>query len=182
MKHALVVGGTGMLADVSLWLLDHGYQVSIVARNSGRMQHIVERASFKNKLTPILVDYRSNAELQHQIHTTIEQNGDVNLVVAWIHSNAPAALGIIAKEVSTHSADWELFHVLGSSSELDKIKREITVPKGCSYYQIRLGFVLGNNYSRWLTNKEISTGVIEAIKQKDSIRTIGQIDPWEKRP
>lgn len=33
MKHALVVGGTGMLADVSIWLVNQGYQVSIIARN-----------------------------------------------------------------------------------------------------------------------------------------------------
>ncbi|RHW35342.1 short-chain dehydrogenase [Oceanobacillus profundus] len=182
MKHALVVGGTGMLADVSLWLMDQGYHVSVIARNSGRMQQLMERADFKEKITPIIVDYRSDHELQSKVHTAIEQNGDIELVVAWIHLNAPAALKIITREISTHTVDWQLFHVLGSSTDIDKIKREVSVPQGCFYYQIRLGFVLKDEYSRWLTNKEISSGVIDALKQKDSIRTIGIIDPWEKRP
>ena len=33
MKHVLVVGGSGMLADVSLWLNNQGYHVSVIARN-----------------------------------------------------------------------------------------------------------------------------------------------------
>ncbi|WP_339226387.1 short-chain dehydrogenase [Oceanobacillus sp. FSL K6-2867] len=182
MKHALVVGGTGMLADVSIWLLDQGYHVSIIARNSVRLHQLMERTSFKNKLTPLLVDYRNSDELQQQVHTTIEQNGEINLIVAWIHAKAPDALEVIAKEVSAHTADLELFHVLGSSKDLSKTKQEATFTKDSTYYQVRLGFVIKNNYSRWLTNKEISSGVIEALKQKDTIRTIGQIEPWERRP
>ncbi|MGY3190168.1 hypothetical protein ACVWXS_004902 [Lysinibacillus sp. TE18511] len=38
MRHALVVGGTGMLSGVSLWLLNQGYHVSIIARNSDCMK------------------------------------------------------------------------------------------------------------------------------------------------
>ncbi|MEI3614975.1 short-chain dehydrogenase [Pseudogracilibacillus sp. SO30301A] len=104
------------------------------------------------------------------------------MVVAWIHSTAPDALGIIAKEVSGSEKIWELFHVLGSSTDLNKIKRGVTMPKGCIYYQIRLGFVIKDNRSRWLTNKEISDGVIASIKKRNKIRTVGQIEPWEKRP
>lgn len=39
-----------------------------------------------------------------------------------------------------------------------------------------------SNRSRWLTNKEISDGVIEAINNKNKIHTVGQIEPWDKRP
>ncbi len=34
--HALVIGGTGMLADVSLWLVREGYYVSVIARRYAR--------------------------------------------------------------------------------------------------------------------------------------------------
>lgn len=60
MKHALVVGGTGMLAGVSLWLLEKRYHVSVIARNPERMEQLIEKTNFKNNLTPILVDYRNS--------------------------------------------------------------------------------------------------------------------------
>ncbi|WP_244527775.1 hypothetical protein [Virgibacillus chiguensis] len=62
------------------------------------------------------------------------------------------------------------------------MKREVKLPASCVYYQIRLGFVIEEDQSRWLTNKEISDGVIKAIKNKNRITTIGQLEPWEKRP
>lgn len=182
MKHALVVGGTGMLKDVSLWLLDQGYHVSIIARNLERMKQLMERTSMNNHITPVIVDYKNNEKLQKEIHTTIEQHGAIDLVVAWIHSDAPDALKLIAKEVATKRGEWELFHVLGSSTDLEKIKQSFMFTENCSYYQIRLGFVMEENQSRWLTNKEISDGVIAALKHKNKIRTVGQIEPWQNRP
>ncbi|AXI08219.1 SDR family NAD(P)-dependent oxidoreductase [Oceanobacillus sp. 143] len=182
MKHALVVGGTGMLSNVSLWLLAKEYHVSIVARNSGRMKKLIEKSGMKSNVTPIMVDYKNYDELQKKVHSTIEQNGDIDIVVAWIHSDAPDALEIIAKEVSINKNQWELFHVLGSSSDLSKIKREVRMTERCLYYQVQLGFVIEGANSRWLTNKEISDGIIEAIKKKKKILTIGQIEPWDKHP
>ena len=52
MKHALVVGGTGMLSGVSLWLLDQGYHVSIIARNSDRMKNLIEQTDLDSHITP----------------------------------------------------------------------------------------------------------------------------------
>ncbi|WP_191126266.1 Rossmann-fold NAD(P)-binding domain-containing protein [Cerasibacillus terrae] len=43
MKHALIVGGAGMLSNVSLWILDKGYHVSIIARNPRRIKNLIER-------------------------------------------------------------------------------------------------------------------------------------------
>lgn len=182
MKHALVVGGTGMLSGVSLSLLAKGYHVSIIARNAYRIEKLVEKTRIKEQITPILVDYKNNNELRTKVNASIMKNGDIDLVVAWIHSNAPDALKIIAKEVSFNKNEWELFHVLGSSSDLSEIKKKNVDREGCLYYQIRLGYVMESNRSRWLTNKEISDGVIEAINNKNKIHTVGQIEPWDKRP
>ncbi|MDQ0214021.1 hypothetical protein J2S13_000416 [Oikeobacillus pervagus] len=180
MKHALVVGGTGMLSGVSLWLLDQGYHVSIIARNSKRMKDLIEQTDLDSHITPLFVDYSDHDELQKKVHATINRNGAIDVVIAWIHSTAPNALKIIAKEVSISKSEWELFHVLGSSSDLKRIEREVTMTLSCSYYQVQLGFVIDGSRSRWLTNKEISDGVIEAIKKRNKILTIGQIDSWEK--
>lgn len=182
MQHALVIGGTGMLSGVSLWLLEQGYHVSIIARNSDRMKDLTDQTDLNNRITPLLVDYSNDNELQEKVNETIERNGAIDLVVAWIHSTAPNAMKIIAKEVSISNRAWKLFHVLGSSSDLNRIKQEVTVPTGCSYHQVQLGFVIEGGSSRWLTHNEISDGVIEAIEKRNKILTIGQIDSWEKRP
>ena len=86
------------------------------------------------------------------------------------------------------AAGYEIFcstigqvHILGSSSDLKKVKREAILPKNCSYHQVQLGFFIEGNHSRWLTHKEISDGVIEAIEKRKKILTIGQIDSQEKQ-
>lgn len=166
MKHALVVGGTGMLSRVSLWLLDQGYHVSIIARNSNRMKKLIEQTDLNYEITPLILDYNNNAELQEKVRTTIDENGGIDMVVAWIHSTAPEALKVILAEVSIRKDRWDLFHILGSSSDLKRVKREAILPKNCSYHQVQLGFLIEGSRPRWLTQKEISDGVIEAIKKR----------------
>lgn len=182
MKHALVIGGTGMLSNVSLWLLEKGYHVSIIARNPKRMEKLIEKTKFTKFVTPILVDYTDNKKLQEKVIDTIHQNGHIDVVVAWIHSSGEGALPMIAEEVSKRESEWNLYHVLGSSSNIEAIKRNASMPRNCLYRQVQLGFVIEEAYSRWLTNEEISNGVIDAIQTEAQTITVGVIEPWEKRP
>lgn len=48
MKHALVVGGTGMLSKVSLWLVENDYHVSIIARNLERMKKLLNETRLED--------------------------------------------------------------------------------------------------------------------------------------
>ena len=171
-----------MISRVSLWLLDQEYHVSIIARNSTRMTKLLEWTDLNNHVTPLILDYNNYTELQEKVRTTINENGDLDMVVAWIHSTAPDALKVIAKEVSISNRNWNLFHILGSSSDLKKVKSEVILPMNCSYHQVQLGFLIEGNHSRWLTHKEISDGVIEAIGKRKNILTIGQTDSQEKHP
>jgi NAD(P)-dependent dehydrogenase (short-subunit alcohol dehydrogenase family) len=182
LKHALVVGGTGMLSYVTLWLIDNGYHVSVIARNPTHMKKLIDKAKNETKVTPILVDYTNGKDLRENLNQTIKFNGNINIVIAWIHTVAEDALEIISQEVSNRNNEWALFHVLGSSSNLKEIKRKLSIPGNCLYHQVQLGFVFEGNHSRWLTNKEISNGIIEAIKRKKRILVVGTIEPWEKRP
>jgi NAD(P)-dependent dehydrogenase (short-subunit alcohol dehydrogenase family) len=182
MKHALIIGGTGMLSRVSLWLLDNGYHVSIIARNSGRMERLIEKTNFKSHITPIFVDYTNSKDLQEKVRHVIKQNGSIHLVVAWIHSIAEDALPTITEEVSKQRNEWNLFHVLGSSSNLETIKLKVAVPNNCIYHQVQLGFLIEGIHSRWLTNQEISDGVIEAMKTREQVFTVGELEPWDRRP
>ncbi|GAA0497750.1 short-chain dehydrogenase [Salinibacillus aidingensis] len=181
MKHALVVGGTGMLSNLSVWLLKNGYHVSVIARDNRKMENLIKRAGKRN-ITPVLVDYRKDKELRYKLKEVIQTNGEIDFVVAWIHSNAENALEIIAEEVTKTVNQWDLFHVLGSSADLENLKKSVTIHGNCIYHTVQLGFILENNHSRWLTNNEISEGVIEAIKNDKSNHVVGAIEPWELRP
>ncbi|MCA1318302.1 short-chain dehydrogenase [Bacillus tianshenii] len=178
-KHALVIGGSGMLADVSLWLAEEGYLVSVVGRNARRMKDLTARS---DQINPILVDYKDDKEFPATLERAIEKNGPVDLVVAWIHSVAPRALGHVISAVDKKSGDWSLFHILGSSSDLEEIKAAAKTPLGCSYHQVQLGFVLEGAGSRWLRNDEIARGVINAIFSRPELSVVGVLKPWGKRP
>ncbi|MDQ0158312.1 hypothetical protein J2S77_000262 [Alkalibacillus salilacus] len=181
MKHALVVGGTGMLADLTIWLVKNGYHVSVIARDNSKMENLMKRTG-KHNITPVLVDYREDKDLRYKLKEVYQINGKIDLIVAWVHSNAESVLEIIADELTNTIYYWDLFHVLGSSTDLEDLKKTINIHENCIYHTIQLGFILEENHSRWLTNKEISEGVIEAIKNNKSNHVVGVIEPWECRP
>lgn len=41
----------------------------------------------------------------------------------------------------------------------------------------KLGFIIDDGKSRWLTNKEISDGIIKAIKDDKPVTIVGTIHP-----
>ncbi|UFJ39752.1 short-chain dehydrogenase [Brevibacillus humidisoli] len=179
--HALVVGGTGMLADVCLWLEREDYHVSVIARNRERLAALVERAERPNSITSLVLDYTDEQALRRQLRTTMEKNGPIELAVAWIHSNAPRALPICIEELAgAATSSWRLFHICGSRAYRSPQRPDL--PEHCCYHQVILGFVLEDRGSRWLTNSEIAEGVIRAISSGKQDSVVGQLEPWEKRP
>lgn len=179
MKHALVIGGTGMLAKVSIWLSENGYHVSVIGRNPEKMELLLDQNP--KQLTPVLVDYTNTKELAEQLHHVQQQNGPIQLVVAWIHSTGTQVIPCLTESLP-RLQPWDLFHVNGSSSNLEDIKTKTAVPPYVDYHQILLGFKFESGLSHWLIHEEISDGVIKAIQEKKSKHMIGTITPWEKRP
>ncbi|MDY0395679.1 short-chain dehydrogenase [Virgibacillus halophilus] len=111
-----------------------------------------------------------------------KNHGKIQLVVAWIHSDANHAFSIISQVIAETADHWHMFHILGSSANLNELKQELHVADNCSYHQVQLGFIRYQNQSRWLTHTEICNGVIDAIKRGDPTYTIGMTEPWELRP
>ncbi|MEA0553016.1 short-chain dehydrogenase [Lysinibacillus irui] len=183
MTHALVIGGTGMLANTSLWLVNNGYHVSVIGRNADRMERLLNKANNSSMITPLLVDYRDESLLLKKIRETMQQNGPIELVIAWIHSYADSTLERIASEISQwQGGSWKLFHVLGSRANLTEVKGQIDKLDALQYHQVQLGFKIEDSHSRWLTNEEISQGVIDSIQHDRLLHTVGTMEPWEKRP
>lgn len=180
MKHALVVGGSGMLAKTSLWLADNGYLVSVVGRDIQKLKRLSDSSKH---IIPISVDYHNKSQLRSEINKSINSNGTYEIVVAWVHNNEKQIIDIINNEIRDLSdKEWRLFHVLGSSSNLEEILQEIGDIENCEYHQVQLGFIIENDKSRWLTHDEISNGVINCISTNSKKYLVGTLTPWNKRP
>ncbi|MCM3766961.1 short-chain dehydrogenase [Neobacillus niacini] len=181
MKHALVIGGTGMLSALPLWLVKEGCHVSVIGRSEERLVHLRSRVQDSTCITPISVDYRQEELLREQIRWTVGQNGPLDLVVAWIHSPFKNVLETMAREVADPQ-QWSLFHVIGSRANPEEIKTGLSLDGTCSYRQVQLGFMMEGESSRWLTHKEISNGVIEAIKKDKQYHVVGILGPENRIP
>ncbi|KHE68837.1 short-chain dehydrogenase [Halobacillus sp. BBL2006] len=182
MKHALIIGGSGMLTDCCVALAAQGYHLSVVARNEEKMNRLEKKIKPLGKMTKLLVDYTDNEKLRTSIQQTVEGHGPVTLVVSWIHSTAPEAPQTVMDEVSKSEVPFRYFHILGSSSDPIAIKESLSSQPQGHYRSIVLGFVREKDRSRWLTHPEISEGVMEAIEQDEPLYYVGVIEPWEERP
>jgi hypothetical protein len=178
--HALVVGGTGMLKKVCLALNEQEWTTSVVARDPNRMNALVSLALYPNKINELLIDWNDKGNFLKLIDQTMDEFGPFELVLYWsarevIHD----VLNLIQKK---KNGTWDFYHVKGSNASRPETRNIPDTPSGCHYHEIILGFKIEGDSSRWLTNEEISSGVIEAIENGSDRKIIGTVEPWEMRP
>jgi NAD(P)-dependent dehydrogenase (short-subunit alcohol dehydrogenase family) len=179
-QEALVVGASGMLSDVVRWLSQEGYHVTVVGRDIGKLQRLQASSAHPDAFSLLDLDYHETEQLRQRIAKLLTERERIDLVVTWIHTTAPEAMPILIQELSRQESEWRLYHVNGSRA-WKKPPQVPTIPNG-TYNSIILGFVLEQDGARWLTNQEISQGVIRAIQSEEPLSIIGVVEPWEKRP
>lgn len=179
-REALVIGGSGMLAGVSLWLQEAGYHVAVIGRDREKLQALAERSGRPEGFSLLPVDYHQTDRFREAVASLVRERGGIDLVVAWIHSTAPHALPAVQQELSAQRRTWRLFHVCGSRAYKEP-PRVADVPN-CLYRRILLGFRLQGDDSRWLTHAEIAAGVRAAIQGDRPFSVVGQVEPWDRRP
>ncbi len=183
MKHALVIGGSGMLAKVSLWLANQDYIVSVMGRDMNKLQQLRDQ---HKHIIPLSVDYNDEAACKEALQHTIVSHGKYDLVVAWIHGGEDhnqSIIRLLQDELGMATdTKWQLFHVLGSRAEAKQYAEFIRTSIDCEYHQIQLGFVIEAHSSRWLTHDEIADGVIEAIQTSTDYHLVGTLTPTSHRP
>ncbi|MEO6695749.1 MAG: short-chain dehydrogenase [Ignavibacteria bacterium] len=187
MSHVLVVGGTGMLKDVSLYFASHGMKVSVIARDQNKFEELIFAKDETGFINPIRVDYSDYGQLERKLKNAISIYGPIETAVAWIHSSAPEAPALIVEMLDQSNIPVRFFHVLGCEYADPAIPTEdydqtLNRFQNILYKKIILGFTIEDDRSRWLTNTEIGNGVIDAIKKDDNLFVIGKIDPVNKRP
>lgn len=182
MKHWLVIGGTGMLKDVSLWLIQQGNHVTVIGRQQIKMQSLINEAKNASKLTPLLVDYTNYNSFKTALIESQETNGSFDCIIAWIHGSDTRVWESLLRAIPT-TENVILYHIKGSSSYVNNDLIKNYIPSNIAYRVVKLGFIIeDNNSSRWLTNSEIAQGIMDAIEQEISEKHVGVFEPWNLRP
>lgn len=167
MKTALVVGGTGMLADLTKKLAEDFDVVGVVGRNASKIQDLQAQS---RKIIGLVVDYSNAASFTDELNHFVGVHGKPQLVVSWVHSTSPEA-SLLAADY----CDGDFYNVTGhSGAQADHISRQrekAIQAKGTSYHRV----ILGRKGNRWLTNQEISDGVYQAIQSGKAEFVVGEL-------
>ncbi|MFJ5770953.1 hypothetical protein [Psychrobacillus sp. NPDC093180] len=172
MKHICIIGGTGMLAEVSKWYADNNYIVSVIARNEEKMNRVKESCSNTENIKAIYLDYRDTTELYKALRKNVQVYGPLIEAVVWLHSDGLHALSTVFELIEEKSKVWQ---VIGSQANAEKLRKQYQPQKDIEYNFIQLGFVSENDRQRWLTNVEIAHGVIHSVQVGQHYNLVGKI-------
>jgi len=156
--HALVVGGSGMLAGLCITLAD-GREVTVVGRDPEKLERVARQDP---RIHPLSVDYEDVPAFTAALRGVVAKRSPITLAVCWIRSWAPQSLLAAADAVTPGG---RLFHVLGSQrsdaseTAIEALRRR----EELLYRQVQLGEVVSGEGRRWLTNEEIADGVAAAV-------------------
>ena len=152
-RHALVVGGTGMLAPAARALADRGHAVTCIARRL---------ADLGRGVAVEAADYRKENELREALARAKQSRGPIELAVCWIHTDAPKAPRFVAESLAPGARLVQLFGT--------RVWPLADVPLHVAYRQV----LLGSTGGRWLTHEEISAGVLEAVDADRPVHVVGE--------
>ncbi|MFF2754860.1 short-chain dehydrogenase [Psychrobacillus sp. NPDC058041] len=172
MKHVCLIGGTGMLAEVTKWYADNNHIVSVVARNEEKMNQLKNSCSNPENIKAVYVDYRDFVKLNESLKQSINRYGTFSEAIIWIHSDALLALPVIFELLEEKSTAWQ---ILGSKANAKTFRNQYQPSNNVIYNFIQLGFIRQNNSHRWLTNTEIADGVICSILSGKEYSLIGEV-------
>lgn len=165
-KVALVVGGTGMLAELCFELAKIYDVVGILSRTS---KNLVAMSNKDPKVYPICVDYTDLKAYNLALSKFTREYGKPELIVMWIHESGEQAASSTLDYVGN-----DLYQVTGSSgreaSHWSRKTQRKTETLGITYHRVVLGSISG----RWLTNHEISKGVLCAIISSKAEYIVGE--------
>jgi NAD(P)-dependent dehydrogenase (short-subunit alcohol dehydrogenase family) len=171
MGRVLCIGATGMLAGCVQELLARGDQVDCIARTSSSLNSLKD--SLPTSQCPRLglhaCDYRDLDGFRKTLES-IKPAPDA--AICWVHSPTEPVLDL----VRSIFPGLDLLWVVGSAT---RAPGQAVTP---GTRIARLGFRIEGDRSRWLTHQEIARGVLEAFISGAEQTTVGEIEPWDRRP
>lgn len=165
MKVALVIGGSGMLAGAVVVLTKSYDVVGVVGRDIAKLDRLQDSSS---RIVPITVDYSDTVHFSAILDKFVEEKGSPELVISWVHDHTPDAV-LIAAEHCT----GDFYDVTGQSGiQPNHISHEHEAKLShIRYHRV----ILAHKGSRWLTNDEISDGVLAAVTQGLKQYIVGEL-------
>lgn len=182
-----------MLRRVCTTLAARGADVTVVARDPRRLHTLAaEAAGLPGRIAPLACDYRDPQRLEAALGATLRERGRPDPTIAWMREDALAGLHAIARALEQARAEGEqagacrLVHVLPSAARSPVIRKryrdEFAGYGAIRYRQVILGFVIDEEISRWLTDTEISDGVLHSLELHASEFIVGRVHPWSRSP
>ena len=183
--HALVIGGTGMLRRATVAIGKRSKRLTAVARTATSLAALARLLADREGDRYETLDWNQPEQFISDLRRLVNEAGHPTLVLAWLHDVNLGAR--VASAVSVHEKPYDFFQVIGSSggsphSGAAAVRERVERVTHIRYFQVVLGFKREAGASRWLTNDEISDGVLEAIRKREACRIIGTVTPWEQRP
>jgi hypothetical protein len=183
--HALVIGGTGMLRRATAVIAESARKLTVVARTRTSLDTLAKLLSDSESHRYETLDWNQPDHFVGELRHLVREVGHPSLVLAWLHD---MNLGPrVAVAVSTPETPCDFFQVIGSSGDgphggAAAVREQVEAVTHIKYFQVVLGFKREAGASRWLTNDEISAGVLEAIRKREACRIVGTVTPWDRRP
>lgn len=186
-RHALVVGGTGMLSEATAVLAARAEALTVVARTARSLQGIGTRIGGEAaRIHTLQLDWSAPVAFLECIRMHVRNAGYPDGILAWLHDDA---LAVALAEAATASAvPCRFIHVRSSQTQDparsgDAVAAAFSAMPQVRYQQVILGFVLAGCASRWLTHAEIAGGAIAAMSRPGEARiVVGVTKPWSMRP
>lgn len=123
----------------------------------------------------ICLDWVETDRLRAGVGEAVERFGPISLVVSWVHSSAPDVPLVVAGLVEDADVRPVWFQIYGTNGEVSEVgrgwHRDLSGHPGLLYRRVRPGSVEDGGERRWLSNREISDGVLLAIVE-DSVDSV----------
>ena len=183
-RHILIIGGTGMLADASVALAARTRAITLVARTDRSLERLAARLSDNEvAIHRLRLDWTQPERFLSALRMHFRKAGPPSLTVAWLHDDELGPQ--IAQTVGQLGAPSRFVQVVGSQAA-DPAKsgnaRKISTLENVRLQRVILGFQLAEGASRWLSHREICSGVLAAIESDQDETVVGTIRPWSTRP
>lgn len=157
-----------------------------LAGDGGRLSLLARRASAwgGSAVGRFDCDYYDEVAFAAALDAAVAAHGPIDLAVTWFHTLKIAAPRRVAERTV-----GRMFQVLGSAAAdparpqaLDLARAVADGLPDCRLRQVVLGFEVEGARSRWLTDAEISAGVLQAIQDDRPLSVVGRTEPWSDRP
>ena len=157
--NALVIGGTGMLAEATDWVVRHSARTLLISRRASAAAKLMQKAEALD------INW-GDRSFESQVRQALHPLRPLSRVLLWLHDPNP-----ILPWITPLLSPARVVLILGSMSGKPPIPAS-TWPHAI----VQLGSMATAGGRRWLTHSEISEAAIAALRDGQS-RVVGELRP-----